>query len=152
MQRLDLRSYKTSGGNTKGQVETHRFTGVQIHGRKRAVTLENRLHGIFTAISRYFCVHHGPLCSHQNYCVKTCWGGTGFVESKRGNSMNNQSNTPPCLIAQKTGFSCQKQARCQGRLKKQSWFCRGPFIADNLSDSRHVIEILDSQYLILQWY
>ena len=90
VQRLDLRSHKTSGGITKGQAETHRFTGVKIHGRKRAFTLENRLsrqfHGIFTVISRYFCVHHGPLCSHQNWCVKTCWGGTGFVESKRGNS------------------------------------------------------------------
>ena len=48
MQRLDLRSHKTS----------HRFTGVKIPGRKRAFTLENRLsrqfHGIFTVISRYF--------------------------------------------------------------------------------------------------
>ena len=103
VQRLDLRSHKTSGGITKGQAETHRFTSVKIHGRKRAFTLENRLsrqlHGIFTVISRYFCVHHGPLCSHQNCCAKTCWGGTGFVESKRGNSMNNPSNTTPWLIA-----------------------------------------------------
>ena len=103
VQRLDLRSHKTSGGIIKGQAETHRFTGVKIHGRKRAFTLENRLsrqfHGIFTVISRYFCVHDGPLCSHQNCCVKTCWGGTGIVQSKRGNSMNNPSNTTPWLTA-----------------------------------------------------
>ena len=101
VQRLDLRSHKTSGGIIKGQAETHRLTGVKIHGRKRAFTLENWLshqfHDMFTVISRYFCVHHGPLCSHQNCCVKTCWGGTGFVQSKRGNSMNNPSNTTPWL-------------------------------------------------------
>ena len=127
MQRLDLCSHKTSGGITEGQAETHRFTGVKIHGRKRAFTLENRLsrqfHGIFTVISRYFCAHHGLPGPHQNCCVKTCWGGTGFVESKRGNSMNNPSNTTPWLIAgAKTGFSCKKQARCKGRLKNSRGF------------------------------
>ena len=78
VQRLDLRSHKTSRGITKGQAETHRFTGVKIHGKQRAFTLENRLsrqfHGMFTVISRYFCVHHGPLCSHQNCCVKDMLG------------------------------------------------------------------------------
>ena len=78
VQRLDLRSHKTCRGITKGQAETHRFTGVKIHGRKRAFTLENRIsrqfHDIFTVISRYFCVHHGPLCSHQNCCVKDMLG------------------------------------------------------------------------------
>ena len=56
MQRLDLCSHKTSGGITKGQAETHRFTGVKVHGRKRAFTLENRLsrqfHGDFTLLLR----------------------------------------------------------------------------------------------------
>ena len=40
MQRLDLRSHKTSGGIIKGRAETHRFTGVKIHGIKRAFTQE----------------------------------------------------------------------------------------------------------------
>ena len=96
-----VRSHKTSGGIAKGQAETHRFAGVKTHGGERAFTLENRrsrqFHGTFAVISRYFCVHQGPLCLRQNCCVKTCWGGTGFVESKRGNSMNIPSTTTPLL-------------------------------------------------------
>ena len=78
VQRLDLRSHKTSGGIIKGQAETHRFTGVKIHGRKRA-------------LDRY--VHTKIVVSRH------VLGGTGFVQSKRGNSMNNPSNTTPWLTA-----------------------------------------------------
>ena len=97
-QRLDLHSNKASGGITKfkGQAETHRFTGVKIHGKNVLSRQKTGLHAnfsIFTVISRCFGVGHRPPCSHRNCRVKTCWGGTAFVESKGGNSMNSPSIT-----------------------------------------------------------
>ena len=97
VQRLDLRSHKTSGGIIK---DRHSRQKTCFHAGKQAFTpISRQFHGIFTVISRYFCLQNGPLCSHQSCCVNTCWGGTGFVQSKRGNSMNNPSNTTPWLTA-----------------------------------------------------
>ena len=125
VQRLDLHSHKQAEG-----LEKDRFIGVKIHGRKPAFTLENRLsrqfHCVFTVMSRCFRVDHGPLCSHQTCCVKTCWGGTGFVESKRGNSMNN-----PSIYHAMAHCPCKKQAsaakhrRGAKDVKEQSWISRG---------------------------
>ena len=57
---------------TKRQAETHRFTGVKIHGRTRAFTLENTLsrhfHGIFTVISRYFGVDRVHTKTAMAHC------------------------------------------------------------------------------------
>ena len=69
VQRFDLRSHKTSRGILKGQAETHRLSGVKIHGRKRVFMLENRLlrqfHGDFKLllrISRTAMFALGLLC------------------------------------------------------------------------------------------
>ena len=52
VQRLDLRSHKTSRGIIKGQAETHRFTGVKIDAENVLSRWKTGFHANFRVFSR----------------------------------------------------------------------------------------------------